>query len=193
MANDTAAAGYIQPLSSPLNDEALDDLLHDVVQQLAGFTDATLVRPRVQVEPPVQPPFTTNWVAYGIVKTTQDTQGYEEHDPQLEGTSAVERTYEHDVLMSFYGPNSSAYLERLRDATQLSQNREALFAQNIAVIEVTDGIFVPVQLKEKWVRRVDATLRLRRKTHRVYNVLNLESAHLGIDNESYITPINVTP
>lgn len=193
MANDTTTSGYIQPASSPTNDEELDDLLHTAVQQLAGFTDPTLVRPRVQAEPPVQPSFTTDWVAYGIVKTTQDTQGYEVHDPALEGTSAVERTYEHDVLLSFYGPHCAAYLERLRDATQLSQNREALFAQNIGIIEVTDGIFVPALLKERWVRRVDATLRIRRRTRRVYSVPNITSAVLGLDNEHFVTPINTTP
>lgn len=193
MATDSSAAGYLVPAGTPnpIYDQALDRVLHDVIQGITGIVDPTLVRPRWQPEPPATPAFTTDWIAYGITRSTRDTFAYMGHDGDGQGSDELVRTEELLVLVSTYGPNAHGNMERLSDGFEVEQNRAALQALDADLVECQESIVLPALLKEKWVKRVDMTIVLRRKVTRSYPVLNLQSADLdSLDNEQYITNLH---
>ncbi len=189
MATDSSIAGYLTPVAAPVYGDALDDVLQAVIVGLTGIA-GNLVRPRWQPEPPQQPAFTTNWVAFGLVRQVDDTFAYVGHDPAGNGSDDVQMDELLYVLHSFYGPDCHALCARFRAGLMVEQNRDALTAANIALMEVQDATHLPALLKERWVKRIDVTVVYRRRTSRTYNVLTIESGQLGLDNEHYVTPIN---
>ncbi len=189
MALDSSTSGYIAPASSPAYGDALDDVLQSVIVGLTGIA-GSLVRPRWQPEPPQQPAFTVNWVAFGLVRQVNDTFAYVGHNPAGAGSDEVQEDELLYVLHSFYGPECHSLCARFRAGLMLAQNRDALTAANIALVEVQEATHLPALLKERWVKRIDVTAVYRRRTSRTYNVLTITSGQLGLDNEHYVTPIN---
>lgn len=175
MATSSATAGYIAPSAAAAYDTTLEDVLQAAVVGLSGLSGA-LVRPRWQPEPPQQPSFTTDWCAFGIVRTTVDLFAVDRHDPAAAGTNRVERDEILHVMHSFYGPNAHSNCERFRDGFEIAQNRDTLFANGIGLIEVGEAVILPALLKEQWVKRVDTTVQYRRRTSRTYQVLTITSA-----------------
>lgn len=194
MANDSSTAGYLAPTGpTDAYDASLDASLQRMVVGITGIAGA-LVRPRWQPEPPKVPEYTVDWCALGVASTSADTFAYEEHVPDDNGgagADAVERDEELEVLCSFYGPACASNAARLRDGLAVEQNRAQLRADGIVVTEVGRATQVPVLVTERWLRRVDVTITLRRRTRRLYKVLTVTSGQLGIDNEIYVTPIQV--
>jgi len=190
MATNSTTTGYLAPTTAPEYDDALNDILHDAIVGITGIT-GDLVRPRWQPEPPTQPAFTTNWCAFGIVRSVVDEFAAE--TMAASGTYTVERDEQLFTLHSFFGPSSHAYAERLRDGISVPQNRDALLAHNVAVQEVQEATILPALLKEKWTRRVDVTIVYRRRTSRVYSVLTIASAVGTLVTESRTVPLTVTP
>ncbi len=193
MANDSTTAGYLVPADAPpLDDDALDDFLHDWVQGVTGFSDGTLIRPRWQPEPPTQPAFTTDWIAFGIVRSTTDNDAFEVHDPSGLGSDTVMLTEELEMLVSFYGPGCVANATTFRLGSRLSQNRDALRGVGIGLIEASGATVVPALTKERWVRRADISVRMRRNVTRLYQVRTILSANGVVDNAQYTTQATVT-
>lgn len=191
MANDSTALGFLSPTVSPTYGDALDDLLHDAINGITGVAN-DLIRPRWQPEPPTQPPFTTDWVAFGIVRCPEDVFAYEAHDPSGNGT-ILQRDEEPEVLISFYGPNSALLQKTFSSGISMAQNRDTLAAVGIKLIEVQEPYVLPSLLKEKWVRRVDITIRFRRRIGWTYNIQNLlQGGSVGLNNEQYTTPIIIS-
>ncbi len=185
------AAGYINPVVSPVYGDALEDIFHAVIMGLTGIT-ATLIRPRWQPEPPNQPAFTDNWCAFGITSTDPDLFAYQRHDPLANGglgMTSVDRDERLEVLHSFYGPLGQAMCARYRDGIMLSQNRYDLTQAGVKLVQVNKERSLPALLKERWVKRVDVLLVFSRRTSRSYGVPSLAGGSLGLDNEHYITPI----
>jgi len=189
MANDSSEAGYLAPAAAFPYDTALENILHDIVMGITGLP-GDLVRPRWQTEPPQQPDFNTDWCAFGIVRTSADTFAYEGHDPAGDGHDTVDRDELLYVLHSFYGPNAHGYCERFRDGFEISQNRDAAIAAGIGLVEVGEATILPALLKEKWVKRVDATVTYRRRTSRTYPVLTIVGGDVELNTE--IAVINIT-
>jgi hypothetical protein len=193
MATNSSTAGYLAPLApAPAYDDQLADLLHDAIQGITGIADGSLIRPRWQPEPPNQPDFSTDWVAFGVTAVDADRFAYQGHDPTGDGANELERDEVVRVLTSFYGPNAMAVLQRYRDGLQVAQNRDALASAGIKLLEVQEATVLPALLKEKWVNRVDCAVVFRRRVKRVYPVFNLQSAGVDLDNEQYTTPITTT-
>jgi hypothetical protein len=192
-ASSSAQLGFLAPSASPEYGETLDDILQAAIVGICDLP-GKLVRPRWQPDPPQQPAFDTDWCAFGVTRTEQDAFAYEGHIPAGNGgagQSIIERDETLFVLHSFYGPNSHGLAERLRDGLEIAQNRATLAAAGVGLIEVGDAAVLPVLLVEKWVRRVDVNVVYRRRTSRTYEVRNLISAELGLNNERYSTPITV--
>lgn len=187
MATDSTASGYLAPSSSPVYDDALDDILQAATAGITGLP-GNLVRPRWQPEMPQQPAFDVNWCALGVTRTVVDTFAYHSQDAE---SQAVERDETLYVMHSFYGPNAAGICERFRDGLEIPQNRAELRAQGVAIVEVEEARNLPALLKEKWVKRVDVTVVYRRRTSRVYPVRTITSGQLGLDNELWVTPITV--
>jgi len=190
----SATGGYIAPTTPVAYDNELDDIFHGCIQGITAI-DKKLVRPRWQPEPPNQPDFSVNWVAFGITGIDGDRFSYHRHNPNGAGglgTSDVERDERLKLLVSFYGPLAAGYQARFALGLQLSQNRDELSAQGIKLVEVQESFTLPALFKEKWVKRVDSAVIFRRRVARTYAIENVESATVGLDNEHYITPINIT-
>lgn len=191
MSINSTTSGFLAPITAPSYDDALDDILQAAVVGIVGLP-GNLVRPRWQPNPPNQPPFDTDWCAFGVVRSEVDTFAYSAHDPTNDGTSSVDRDELLYVLHSFYGPNSASNCERFRDGFEISQNRDTLATAGVQLVEVGEAVTLPALLQEKWVRRRDVTVTYRRRTSRVYQINTVIAGQLGLDNEHYVTPITVT-
>lgn len=192
MATDSSVAGYLAPTASPDYDALLNLSFHDLLVGVTGI-NGKLVRPRWTSEPINQPAFDVDWVAFGVTGGKVDTFAKVEHDPTGDGSSSVKRDETLELLFSFYGPNASSLCARLKDGLELDQNRATLAAEGIAVIEMQEPLNVPALMQQKWVKRVDVRGRFRRRTERVYAILSVESAEIELNNDLYVTPINITP
>ena len=194
MSNDSSVAGFLSPTSAYPYDSGLDQIFHDMLAGIVGIT-GDLVRPRWQPEPPTQPPFDTNWIAFGVSKIKPDTFAYIGHDPNGDGglgADVVERDERLDVLVSFIGPQPSTLLNMLIDGLQVGQNRDQLWTFGITLVEFSEPTMVPALTQEKWVKRMDTTGTFRRRTARGYNINNIQSAQATIYVSSGMTyQINV--
>lgn len=190
MATNSSQDGYLLPSSVPIEDELLEDALHDALEGMTGIP-GNLVRPRWQPEPPTQPDFNTNWVAFGVVRTSSDVFAYVEQASDTE--ARVYRDELLEVLHSFYGPNCTSNAKRMRDGFSVGQNHDQLRVNNIALVSVGDVTHLPALLKEKWVQRVDLTVTYRRRSVRSYPVLTILSARVEIRSEQSTTFVNVEP
>lgn len=194
MANSSASSGYLTPTLEPIYDEGLDDVIQGAIVGITGIP-GSLVRPRWQPSPPIQPGFDVDWCAFGITRNTSDTFAYEKMDPTADagaGSMLIERDELLYVLHSFYGPRASLNSKRLRSGLEISQNRDVLRSHKAAVVEVEESVTLPALLQEKWVRRVDTQVVFRRRTQHLYSILTVESGELGLNNGLYVTPITVT-
>jgi hypothetical protein len=193
VATSSQEAGFLAPSSADPYDDPLDDILQAVIVGITGLP-ASLVRPRWQPNPPQMPDFTENWCAFGVTDKNVDAFAYDDHNPagsEGAGQSIIERDEIVSVLHSFYGPASGAVAERFRDGFEIGQNRAALLASGVALIEMERAVSVPALLQETWVKRVDVNVLYRRRTRRTFEVRSLLSAQGQLDTEQRITPLNV--
>ncbi len=192
---DSSTGGYLVPdpaLAAPLEDDALDDFMHDLVAGITGL-DPTLVRPRWQPEPPNMPPKDTDWVGVGIPTRRTDVFPVIEHDPHAAGGLGADILIRHeelDLLCSFYGPHCQAYAARLRDGLGIAQNREPMAAAGMALVSAGDPTKAPEMIKNTWVGRADLTVVIKRVISREYAVLNLLSAEGTIATEAVTVAFN---
>lgn len=190
MATDSSAAGFLAPIAQVPYDQALEDILHDIVQGMTALP-GEMVRPRWQPEPATRPDFTVDWVAFGVVRTNTDV--FAHHHQRTNEEQDVSRDELLYVLHSFYGPSCTQYAERFRDGFEIGQNRDEMKTHRLELVEVQDATHLPALLKEKWVQRVDVTVIYRRRTVRTYPVLTIQSAQATLDTDSNTTSITVNP
>lgn len=183
----------------PLNDDALADFLQGWFAGLTGL-DGTLVRPRWQLDPPQQPSRNITWMALGIKRRRRDFDIYKMHvggndqlDPPVAGYDITYRNEILEILCSVYGPYSDAIADLVWNGVAMSQNREALFGAGMGLIKVEDPYQVPELIKEKWLRRIDFEVHLRRAVSLQYPVLDIASATVEIisDTPSFTDTITV--
>jgi len=195
MATDSTAAGYLAPLTpDPKYDEALENIFHGLIHGITGIPK-TLIRPRWQPDPPNQPDFQTDWVAFGVTVMQSDWDPYLEHDPTRAsgaGTSIQEQGETLHILLSFYGPNYQANERRFRHGIHIEQNRDALIDEKIKFIELMEPVSLPALLKEKWVKRIDSKMVCRRWVSRSYPIRHFAGASGEIDTDASILNAPVT-
>ena len=187
---DSTVAGYLTPSTEPVDDAELANILQKAIR---GITDlpGALVRPRWQPEPPQQPAFEVNWCAFGVVRVAYDKLAFYKQVSQFD--AEVYRDTLFDVLHSFYGPSCTLFARRLIDGLSVPQNRDELERSDIAVVTAGDLTHLPALLKERWVDRVDVEITFRRRTLRTYAIRTIQSANVRIDNEVFVTNIDVPP
>ncbi|HDV6327447.1 TPA: hypothetical protein RJR39_003540 [Burkholderia cenocepacia] len=183
--NDSSTGGYLAPAvdAPPDEDDALDDLLHDLI---AGITalPPDLVRPRWQPVVAKQPEPGVNWCAFGIQTQTPDASPAIVHNGADEGSDTYIRHQDLEVLGTFYGPAAKGYAQRLADGLALPQNREQLQLLDMAFVSVSEIRATPDLVNQQWVRRYDITVKLRRKVTRTYAVLNLKSVQASTTTDA---------
>lgn len=196
----STAAGFLVPVSAPVPyDDELLDLLQPIIVGISGYLDPSLVRPRWQAPAvPNQPDYASDWIGFGISRMRVDTFAFEGHVPTGLGHNVIERSEEHDVLVSCYGPKAQSFAAILYDGFAIEQNRAYLNAIGMDTLYVSEPVNLPALLHGAWVKRVDLTVTLRRYISRAYEVRTItdlpapgvQVTTLGLDNEHYITPIN---
>jgi hypothetical protein len=194
MPNDSSTGGYLSPAASPapLEGQALNRFLQGIVVGITGLP-GNMVRPRWQAEPPNIPAFGVDWAAIGIIDRKADTFASQIHSPTGNGSDTVYRQEILEVLCSFYGPDADQYASYLREGLSVSQNRETLQQNAFGLIDVGDVKTVPDFVKERWIYRVDVTIRFRRAIEYVYPVLNILSSGITLEtDESSYNNIPIT-
>ncbi|MNT98481.1 hypothetical protein D3C72_2410750 [compost metagenome] len=63
----------------------------------------------------------------------------------------------------------------MEDSLAIPQNREQLQLNDMAFVEASEIRAAPDLVNQKWIRRYDLTVTLRRKITRTYPVLNIIS------------------
>lgn len=174
--NDSSTGGFLTPSSAlPAEDEALDNLLQEVVAGVTGVAP-TLVRPRYQPDPPPVPELDVNWIAVGVVGSTPYNFAGLRHVNDGTGSSILFQHEKLEVLLSFYGPGGKGLASLFRDGIQVGQNRDTLRAANIALVEPGPIRTFPEQVNLGWRRRWDMTVWFNREARRTYRILHLNSA-----------------
>lgn len=186
----SATGGPIQPNAQPavLEGEQLEDFFHDeILVPLTGL-DPTMVRPAWQSEPPNIPKGQTTWLAFHLVDIDSDAFPFagplkinEVTNP--DGTIQLQNNEEFNLVCSFYSTGTQApsqaraLCKLLRDNLAISQNREPLFVNGMGLVRVpAAGNPAPVLIKERWLYRIDMTIRIRRNVVRNYQILSLNAA-----------------
>lgn len=183
---------YVLPesLPSPEMDRELELILQRAFVGITGM-QGQYVRPRWQPEPPNLPDFSLSWAAFGVTDTDSDLLAFVRQVDET--TQELQRDQQFTALASFYGAACQGLSERFRDGIQVQQNREELRSFGIKLVSVGRSVRVPSLVKGIWQDRRDVPVVLRRRYSRLYRVASINSAGAGLDNELYVTPINVTP
>jgi len=198
--NDSSTGGYLLPSLSPapLEGQALFRFMQQFFVGITGL-DGQLFFPRWQPEPPNLPPVGTPcWAAFGINARGTSVFAFTKHVPAVTGPPDVpaydeyRRHEELDILTSFYGPESDTYATLLRDGIQIPQNLEVIEQAGMGLIETGELKTVPELTKERWLQRVDLTVRIRRQIVRRYAIQSLVGADVTVNNELYTTAITVS-
>lgn len=191
MANTSATGGYLAPTAPvPPDDDALDDLLQELVAGVTGLP-GDMVRPRWQPTVPKQPEPSENWCAMGIPVQANDASPAIQHNGDGDGNDEYVRHQQIDLLCSFYGPAAKGYAQRLADSMSIPQNSEQLALNGMKFVSASDIQPAPALINQQWNRRYDLTLTLRRKITRTYPVLNLLSAEVQSTTDS-VPPVAAT-
>lgn len=185
MTTDSSTGGYLLPVSgganpspAPLDDEALENFLHDFISGITGISAAN-VRPRWQPVPPNALPQNTDWCAFGILERPGDNLAVAGHIPAAGGNPGYDVVRRHEVLSilcSFYGPNADKNTSLFREGLAVGQNREVLQLNNMGLQSVGNPLTVPALVNEIWQRRVDLNVKIKRLIVLYYPVLDLASA-----------------
>lgn len=164
-----------------------EDVLHDLIAALTGIP-GRYVRPRWQPEPPRMPGPDVTWCAFGITgeagagtflvqrpSATGGAASGSEPGTEREGASglcparmdtsaewSLDDHDELDVLLTFYGPGARDAAARMEMGLALAHNRKTLRAANMALISTGQRMTVPELFGQKWMMRIDWTLRFRR-------------------------------
>jgi len=184
----SATGGYVLPLPSAppvLDDDALEDFLQAIIVGVTGMP-GSLVIPFWQLEPPNLPAVGTNWASFGIEVDSTDTNAVIIHHAARGGAAAFDELQRHEILdveVRMYGPQARANMHRLRDGLQVAQNREALSAAGMGLIETTAAKSVPALVKERWLFALVSSVRIRRQVIRYYPILDLASVLVDLETD----------
>jgi hypothetical protein len=184
MPNDSSTGGFISPVSSSVFDAALDAVLQQTVVGITGLS-GDLVRPRWQTIVPKQPEPGVNWCAIGVASLDGTDYPAEFHDGTGAGQDIQQVWDSLTALASFYGPQAMLNANVLRRGLYVAQNREAMQAQGIDLIEAVTITASPDLVNQQWVRRFDLPIRLRRKVQSTCPIRNIVSADDFIVTDSH--------
>lgn len=177
----STALGPLVQSAGPMEGQTLQRFLHDM---LAGVTalSGSLVRPLWQPEPPAVPAITVNWIGFGIVLQVPDANAY--HDQTALTSATLIRHESLEVLCSCYGPACLDYAGRIRDALELSQNRDTLRAAGMGLTGTSGLTHAPELVNARWYDRADLMIELRREIRRTYAVYTFLAATGSVIEDS---------
>ena len=178
---------------SEMNDSTLQKFLQQLVMGIDGLQGFNVI-PRWQAEPPLIKNFGTNWASIGVMRKIPDRFAYVKQETvNKQCQSQVYRNEILEVLLTFYGPNAEANIERFTMGLQIPQNREMLQNAGYGVVDIGDPVMMAEEIKQRWTRRVDVLFTLRRAALYTYAVPNVKSATIELHNEVEDITITVVP
>lgn len=190
-ANDSASGGYLvdqPPPPATVND--LQAALQTALTALSGLP-GSLVRPRWQPMPPVQPPVETTWLAVGVTNVEADEYPFLLHvgDVVLPGATApgytiMQRHSTITVVASFYGPMADGTAAQVRDALYIPQNYEGLMPVGMKLRTIHDIQRVPELINQQYVDRADLRMEFRAMSSRTYPIRDLAGADVTINTDT---------
>ncbi len=197
MANDSSTGGYILPTSAPLVEGAgLGVVLQNLVVGVTGLP-TNLVRPRWQTVAPVEPDINTDWCAVGVTdEQPEDGALCYRYD------GAQMTSYDHVILTvtaSFYGPNAVLNAQHLRIGLMIAQNREALYFDDISLVERAGPVvIVPAITNDRARLRADVSFRLSRTITTTWPIDPLAAAAFQVNtsdghSQAGSTPSSINP
>lgn len=171
-------------------DHEFEDVLQSYFSTLSGMP-GNRFRPRWQPEPGNLPKYGSDWAAFGSTRYASDEYAAVVHDGDTE-TDKLDRHQVIDILISFYGPNSFNFAERLKDAMVIASNAALLIPLGLGFVEASNITHFSTLIKERWTNRADLTVKIKRQTIRVISRRNLEFPNGSLlYNEHYVTPIPI--
>lgn len=187
MPNTSASGGYLTPTSPhPTGDLDFARVLNNLVAGITGLP-GSLVRPRWQEVPAPIPAITVDWAAVGVVDISPEAGGT--YDRHFDVHTNQRREEELTVLTSFYGPNAEKNARTLRDGLEVAQNWEqAKATADLNFIEARPIRSMPEQVNDRWYRRSDMEIRLRRHISRDYGILSIAEASGHIEGDAQGLP-----
>lgn len=175
MSNTSATGGYLRQTNSPVDNLDFRRFIGTMLVGLSGLA-TNLVRPAWQPNPAPVPDIETDWMAFGQTSRRTDMYPFVIEDENETGAEQI-RHEENDFLLTFYGPNCLGNAAELRDATDITQNQEALSLAGMAIVDYTDITHAPELVNERWFDRCDMTITIRREIRRQYTILTFVSAN----------------
>lgn len=197
--NTSAAAGYLTPTVEPVEGDAFDDFLQQIVVGITGM-QGSLVRPRWQPTLPKMPEQSVSWCAIGVTSTDDlSVRGQMRHDPNAKIVADGDGS-DHSigwdrvtVLVSMYGPEAQANASMLANGLRVSQNREAMARAGVGLVSTGPRRQMSAVMPNQQVtRRIDMEIKLDRVVARTYQVYNLLSAQGAVHNRANGTNQNET-
>ena len=213
--NDSSTGGYLLSEETPLDDDALADVLQPFFVGLTGLDD-TLVRPKYQNPIPEQPDTSTTWLAFWVKNRNRDWDAFRHHvrdkasdggfGVQPFGTSefggngettapAFDFIYSNELFsvdITIYGPGCENAASSIWNNVRVPQNLEALGKSSIRYVSVDDPQPMSELIKQVWVRRLDFRMHLRRAICLRYRVLDLASAELTVITPPVTNVLTIT-
>jgi hypothetical protein len=187
---NSSIAGYLAPTTTVLEDDALDDFIHDFIQGITNLSN-NLIRPQWQLIPPNSPDVLTNWISFGIVSKEDDFTVSSSFDPIL-GLTKIRNQFMR-IQISFLGPNCNSIQGIFRDGINIEQNRAVLRANGYSIDKLSRPLNTSLLISERWGRRIDQFLTLRRVINTTYPILDLTSASATVFPAGNITnaPVSI--
>ena len=174
--NTSATGGYLAPSSPPPpSGLELDTLIGTLVAGITGLP-GEMVLPRWQETQPRIPDISENWVGVSVTASKPDDSPSQIHHSEGDGYTVLRTFWRLEVLGSFFGPLGDGYAKLFRDGLQVSQNREAMRADGLNLIDC--GIVRPVpQIIATRARRCsDLPFQLMQTVERTYPIRNVLQA-----------------
>lgn len=172
MPNTSATGGYLIPTNIVLDNNLLKRFMHDVIVGVTGL-DNTVVRPAYQENAPPILDIDVDWCAFLIKNRRTEAMPWLVQG-NSDATLATNELF--DVMVSFYGPNSSGYAAILRDGLEIPQNSDVLVSAGIAVLGSEALQYLPELVNDRWYERTDITINMNRNLSRTYAILSLLGA-----------------
>ncbi|MDR1979773.1 MAG: hypothetical protein LBQ42_13640 [Synergistaceae bacterium] len=170
--DNTSATGGILRESGAITRIEIENLWQNVISQISGLP-GNLVRPAFQEDPGPTPGSSATWAAFQVMNGDATNYPVEHHYGEGDGESVVYDQTAKNVLVSIYGPGADDVADMIRRALHIRQNRDALRASGVAVTWIDAPIQLPELVNEKWLRRVDLTIRTTIDIAGAYQILNL--------------------
>lgn len=169
--NSSETGGYLLPQDATLTGQAYTRLIQQFLVGVTGL-GGTLVRPADQADPPPVPESFIDWLAFRLTSITPGDNAYQKPGDE---TLETQRHNTQTLQLMFYGPACNDNAVRFLDAIQISQNRDVIRREGVAVADWGEPLNMSEIVNGQTYRRCDVQLLLAREERRVFQIRPFKS------------------